>query len=75
VGSNDGHGDTSGISIDIGSGTPMDGIEWSVPVATLGTPGLALIVWVAIQAGGGIIWLPLVRRLRRARRRPLSRSA
>jgi hypothetical protein len=75
VGSNDGHGDTTGISIDIGPGTAMDGIEWSVPVATLGTPGLALIVWVAIQTGGGIVWLPWVRRLRRAKRRPLSRSA
>lgn len=70
MGSNDGHGDAGGFSIDIGAGTPMDGIEWSVPAITVGAPGIALILWVAFQAGSGIIWLPWVRRLRRTKRRP-----
>lgn len=37
---------------------------WSVPAATLGVPGLLLIVWVALQAMGALAWIPAVRRLR-----------
>ena len=53
--------------LDLGA-TGMDvlaGIEiWSVPAATLGVPGILLIVWVALQAGGALAWIPAVRRLR-----------
>jgi hypothetical protein len=37
---------------------------WTVPAATLGVPGILLIVWVALQAGGALAWIPAVRRLR-----------
>lgn len=43
----------------------LAGIEvWSVPAATLGVPGLLLIVWVMLQAAGALAWIPAVRRLR-----------
>jgi len=56
------------LAIDIGAGMGMDGIEWSVP-AVVGSPGIAVILWVLVQAASGAIWLPWVRRLRRARER------
>jgi hypothetical protein len=37
---------------------------WSVPAATLGVPGILLIVWVALQAVGALAWIPAVKRLR-----------
>jgi hypothetical protein len=37
---------------------------WAVPAATLGVPGLLVILWIALQAGGGLAWFPAVRRLR-----------
>jgi len=37
---------------------------WSVPAATLGVPGLLLIIWVGLQAVGALAWIPAVRRLR-----------
>jgi hypothetical protein len=37
---------------------------WSVPAATLGVPGILLIVWVALQTIGALAWIPAVRRLR-----------
>jgi len=57
------------IAIDIGVGTGLDGIEWTVPAVAVGSPGIALILWVAIQTASGAVWLPWVRRLRRARER------
>ncbi len=42
------------------SGSPT----WAVPVATLGGPGLIVLLWVAAQAGGASIWIPAARRLR-----------
>ncbi len=43
----------------------LAGIEvWSVPAATLGVPGILLLVWVALQAGGALAWIPAVKRLR-----------
>ena len=43
----------------------LAGVEiWSVPAATLGVPGILLIVWVALQAGGALAWIPAVKRLR-----------
>jgi len=44
------------------SGSPT----WVVPVATLGGPGLIVLLWVAAQAGGASIWIPAARRLRGA---------
>jgi Bacterial Ig domain len=43
----------------------LAGIEiWSVPAATLGVPGILLLVWVALQGVGALAWIPAVRRLR-----------
>jgi hypothetical protein len=43
----------------------LAGVEiWSVPAATLGVPGILLIVWVALQAVGALAWIPAVKRLR-----------
>lgn len=44
---------------------PGIAIEWAVPAATLGAPGLLILLWVALQTGGALIWTPAVRRLRR----------
>ncbi len=47
----------------------LSGIEvWAIPAATLSVPGLLVLLWVAIQAGGSLAWLPAVRRLRGERR-------
>jgi hypothetical protein len=43
----------------------LGGVEvWSVPAATLGVPGIVLIIWVGLQAVGALAWIPAVRRLR-----------
>ena len=42
---------------------------WVVPVATLGGPGLIVLLWVAAQAGGATVWIPAARRLRGEDRR------
>ncbi|MEX0709784.1 MAG: hypothetical protein WD116_01110 [Chloroflexota bacterium] len=56
------------LLVDIGTGTGLDGIVWTVPAVALGSPGIALILWIAIQTASGVVWLPWVRRLRRTRR-------
>jgi hypothetical protein len=35
---------------------------WAVPAAALGIPGFLVVLVVLLQAGGGLIWLPLARR-------------
>ena len=35
---------------------------WAVPTATFGGLGLLVIPTIMAQAGGGLIWLPLIRR-------------
>ena len=35
---------------------------WAVPTATFGGLGLLVILTIVAQAGGGLIWLPLIRR-------------
>jgi outer membrane biosynthesis protein TonB len=37
---------------------------WLVPAAALAGPGILVILWLAIQVGVGIIWLPAARRMR-----------
>jgi hypothetical protein len=37
---------------------------WAVPAATIGMPGLLVLLWIALQAGGSLSWFPAVRRLR-----------
>jgi hypothetical protein len=52
--------DVGTVDIDLLTGIDV----WSVPAATLGVPGLLLIVWVMLQAAGALAWIPAVRRLR-----------
>jgi hypothetical protein len=35
---------------------------WAVPAAALGIPGFLVVLVVLLQAGGGLIWLPVARR-------------
>ena len=49
------------------------GFEWAVPSLVLTVPGALVLLVVLLQAAGGVIWLPLVRRFRdgsRPRRGP-----
>jgi hypothetical protein len=43
----------------------LSGLDvWTVPAATLGVPGILLLVWVALQTVGALAWIPAVRKLR-----------
>lgn len=43
----------------------LAGVEiWAVPAATLGLPGLLVLLWIAAQTVGALAWIPAVRRLR-----------
>ncbi len=42
---------------------------WLVPAMVVGTPGLLVILWVALQIAAGVMWLPAARRLRGDQRR------
>lgn len=46
-------------AIDLGA---LGLLLWSVPAAVFGLPGLLLILVALLQATGGAVWLPLVRR-------------
>lgn len=54
---------------------------WAVPTATFGGLGLLVILTIVAQAGGGLIWLPIIRRriggfgLRRSKEAGNSRAA
>jgi hypothetical protein len=37
---------------------------WVLPAVFVGVPGLLVIVWVALQVGAGLVWLPAARRMR-----------
>ncbi len=37
---------------------------WIVPAATIGVPGLLILIWIGLQAVGAFAWMPAVRRLR-----------
>ncbi len=58
--------DPAKLTLDLGGiGLTGNTIVWAVPAATLGAPGLLILLWVALQTGGAAIWTPAVRRLRR----------
>jgi len=43
----------------------IDGITvWAIPGAIVGGPGLLVILWVLLQTGVALAWIPAVRRLR-----------
>jgi hypothetical protein len=52
--------DLASMEVDLLAGVEV----WSVPAATLGVPGILLLLWVALQAVGALAWIPAVRRLR-----------
>jgi len=58
-------GDAGG---DAGVGLELTGIlgadfVWFVPAASVGVPGLLVILWVVLQAFGALAWIPAVRRM------------
>ncbi|MEO6059906.1 MAG: hypothetical protein ABIQ05_08060 [Candidatus Limnocylindria bacterium] len=69
IGSGARPGSDDDISVDVSLSGGISGITWSVPAVAVGFPGVAVILWVAAQTAGGLIWLPWVRRLRRAKDR------
>jgi Bacterial Ig domain len=59
--------------IDLGLGLGDLGIiggfsTWVVPAATVGGAGLLVLLFVALQGGATVVWVPAVRRLRGERR-------
>jgi hypothetical protein len=57
--------DGGGLALDLGILGFIGGLEtWAVPAATVGGVGLLVLLFAGLQAGGTIIWLPAVRRLR-----------
>ena len=43
----------------------IDGITmWAIPIAIVGGPGLLVILWVLIQTGVALAWIPAVKRMR-----------
>jgi hypothetical protein len=53
-----------------GLGLSLGFVTWAVPAATLGLPGMLVLLWVAAQAVGALAWIPAVRRLRGEEREP-----
>jgi hypothetical protein len=57
------------LNLGLGLGDLLGSLDvWAVPAATIGVSGLLVILFVALQAGGTLIWVPAVRRLRGERR-------
>lgn len=57
--------DPADLGVDFAGASLFTGIEtWAVPAATLGLPGLLVMIFVALQATGALAWMPAVRRLR-----------
>ena len=57
--------DEPGFDVDLTSLSFLDGMDvWVVPAATIAGPGLIVLLWVALQAGGVSLWIPAARRLR-----------
>jgi hypothetical protein len=47
---------------------------WFVPAAAIGAPGLLVLLWVALQTVGTLVWVPFVRRMRGQNGRTRGRS-
>ena len=57
--------DEPGFDVDLTSLSFLDRMDvWVVPAATIAGPGLIVLLWVALQAGGVSLWIPAARRLR-----------
>jgi hypothetical protein len=59
-------GGSDGSTIDGLGGVDVAGfgglIDWAVPSLVLSVPGLLVVLAVAAQAAGGVVWVPLARR-------------
>lgn len=40
----------------------LDGFGWQIPGLLISVPGLLVVVAIVLQIGGGLAWLPAVRR-------------
>jgi hypothetical protein len=61
----------SGVGAFGGTGLfSLSGFEWAVPSLVLTVPGALVLLIILIQAAGGIVWLPLLRRFRDEHRPP-----
>jgi hypothetical protein len=56
--------------VSLGALVTLDGLVWVIPGAIVGGPGLLVILWVSIQTGVTMAWIPAVRRLRGEDREP-----
>jgi hypothetical protein len=53
------------LDLGVGSVGILAGLEvWAVPAATIAGPGLLVLLWVALQTLGALVWVPAARRLR-----------
>ena len=50
--------------VSLGALVALDRLVWVIPGAVVGGPGLLVILWVSIQTGVTMAWIPAVRRLR-----------
>lgn len=51
--------------VSLGALGAIDGISvWAIPGAVVGGPGLLVILWVILQTGAALAWIPAVRRMR-----------
>ena len=58
-------GDGSVGEVSLGPLGVIDGIGvWAIPGAIVGGPGLLVILWVILQTGVALAWIPSVRRMR-----------
>jgi hypothetical protein len=58
-----------GIDLGLGDLGTIGGFDtWAVPAATVGGAGLLVLLFVGLQAGATVVWVPAVRRLRGERR-------
>lgn len=57
--------DPDTVELGLGRIGLLDGVEiWIVPAATIGVPGILILIWIGLQAVGAFAWMPAVRRLR-----------
>ena len=53
------------LDLDAGLLSVLAGFDvWAVPAATIAVPGLLVLLWIALQAGGAMAWVPAARRFR-----------
>jgi hypothetical protein len=62
------------LDLGVGGVGLLAGLEvWAVPAATIAGPGLLVLLWVALQTLGALVWVPAARRLRGDGRRHAGR--